>query len=169
MIDTEGIDKVFPNISDIDSGVEIYRQYYSEKDEKLAGVIAIEMELENKTNNIVHEGKLQSPYYEFIRDGIKIYELRVFDEKRQKMNVEDEWIFEHNSNKDLPKIKTKITQTKIYKSFEEAINDTGFDKLLPQVNSKAEAIDIYNGFDNGNYEINTKTYGVVRFTLELKN
>jgi ASC-1-like (ASCH) protein len=168
-METEGIDKVLPTINDIDSGVKLYRQYYTESDEKTNGVIAIEMKLDNEQSKTkskaIHAGKLQSPYYEYIRDGVKIYELRVYDEKRQKMNVGDEWIFEHNTDKTLPKIRTKITDKKIYKSFEEAIDNTGFEKLLPQVKTKEEAIKIYNAFDNGGYEKNAKIYGVVRFTL----
>lgn len=115
----------------------------------------------------VHEGKLQTPYYEYIRDGVKTYELRVYDEKRQKMKVGDEWLFKHNDEPKLPKIRTKITDKKIYKSFDEAIDETRHENLLPNVKSKHDAIKIYNAFDNGNYEKDAKLYGVVRFTIEM--
>ena len=118
---------------------------------------------------ITHESKLQSPYYEYIRDGIKIYELRVYDNKRKQMKINDEWVFSHNNIPGLPKIKTNITTIKIYESFEQAIKDTGYNKLLPDAKSDTEAIKIYNGFDNNNYEKDALVYGVVRFGLELKS
>lgn len=114
-----------------------------------------------------HYAKLQSPYYEFIRDGIKIYETRVYDEKRRNMNIGDLWIFSHNNEQSLPVIKTKITDIKIYKSFREAIEDTGVEKLLPQINNLEEGIKIYESFDNGNYKIDGEKYGVIRFTIDL--
>ena len=62
MMETEGIDKVLPTINDIDSGVKLYRQYFTENDEKSNGVVAIEMKLDNKhIEKTIHEGKLQSP------------------------------------------------------------------------------------------------------------
>jgi ASC-1-like (ASCH) protein len=115
------------------------------------------------------EGKLQSPYYEYIRDGIKIYEMRVNDEKRQKMNIGDIWKFKHASDETLPQYDTQIIDKKIYKSFEEAIEETGYEKLLPNAKSKEEAIKIYNAFDNGNYETDAIKYGVVRFTIKMLN
>lgn len=114
-----------------------------------------------------HSAKLQSPYYEFIRDRIKIYETRVYDEKRRKMNIGDMWIFSHNTEQNLPVIKTVITYIKIYKSFREAIEDTGVEKLLPQIKDVEEGIKIYESFDNGNYKIDGEKYGVVRFTIQV--
>lgn len=62
MMKTEGIDKVLPTINDIDSGVKLYRQYFTENDEKSNGVVDIEMKLDNKQiGGTIHEGKLQSP------------------------------------------------------------------------------------------------------------
>ena len=117
--------------------------------------------------NMIHSGKLQSPYFEFIQNGVKIYEMRVNDKKRQEMNVNDIWIFTHNHNELLGTIQTRIVERKIYKSFEEAIQDTGFTNLLPNASSIEESIDIYNSFGNGSYKIDAESFGVVRFKLEL--
>ncbi len=35
----------------------------------------------------IFSSKLQEPYYTYIKDGIKIYELRVNDEKRRNMEI----------------------------------------------------------------------------------
>jgi ASC-1-like (ASCH) protein len=165
MIKEEGLTNVLPSVKSIEGGVKIYCEIYKEKEERKHRVVAIDMS--DAKEITVHEGKLQTPYYEYIRDGVKTYELRVYDEKRQKMKVGDEWLFKHNDEPKLPKIRTKITDKKIYKSFDDAIDETGHENLLPNVKSKHDAIKIYNAFDNGNYEKDAKLYGVVRFTIEM--
>jgi len=64
----------------------------------------------------IFSSKLQEPYYTYIRNGIKIYELRVNNEKKKKMKIGDIWKFKNANNKNLPEYNYK----KIYKSFEEA-------------------------------------------------
>ena len=168
MIEVEGLDNILPTIKSVKEGAEIYNKYYPEKDQEKFGVLAIEL-----SNNIigerelkkVHEGKLQSPYYELVKSGEKKYEMRVYDEKRKAMKIGDIWKFIHNDNKDLPEFETIITDIKLYKSFEEAIEETGFQQLLPNAKSNEEAIKIYNSF--GDYEKEAKIYGVVRFTLKV--
>ncbi len=113
----------------------------------------------------IHESKLQSPYFEYVRDGVKIYETRVCDEKR--MNVGDFWYFTHSSDSGLEKIKTRIVEVKIYSSFREAIVDSGVAQLLPQISDLEQAISIYESFDNGNYKLDAENFGVVKFTIEL--
>jgi ASC-1-like (ASCH) protein len=115
----------------------------------------------------IFSSKLQEPYYTYIKDGIKIYELRVNDEKRKKMKIGDIWKFKNANNENLPEYNTKIIDKKIYKSFEEAIKKKGYKKLLPNSKSISEAIKTYNAFDNGMYEVDAKKYGVVCFKLKV--
>ena len=105
----------------------------------------------------IHSGKLQSPYFEFIKNGEKIYEMR----------VNDIWTFSHSDDKSKGKILIKIVEKKVYRSFEEAIQDTGYLNLLPNASSNEEAIDMYNSFVNGSYKIDSVEFGVVRFKLEI--
>src|SRR6185503_8705133 len=70
-------------------------------DEKQHKVTAIKNPL--SSNNVVsmtttHTFILQNPYYEFIRDNIKIYEMRIYDERRRKIKVGDILMFKHNTN-----------------------------------------------------------------------
>ena len=115
----------------------------------------------------IFSSKLQEPYYTYIKNGIKIYELRVNDEKRKKMKIGDIWKFKNANNENLPEYNTKIIDKKIYKSFEEAIKKKRYKKLLPNSKSISEAIKTYNAFDNGMYEIDAKKYGVVCFKLKV--
>lgn len=162
----EGIEKVLPNTKNMDQGVGIYRQYYSEQDERAHGVVAIGMQV---SDSVTHESKLKEPHYSHIQEGKKIYEVRVNDDKRRQMKVGDTWIFSHNDEPDKPKIKTKIVEIKTYKTFEEAINDTDLSQLLPDVKSVKEAVKLYEGFphDEGTYKEGAIKYGVVRFKLQL--
>ena len=171
MLKSETLEKVLPNVESINDGVDIYHQYYSPDDEAKYGVLAFGLELKQnmELKQIqTHESKLQSPYYEYIRDGEKIYEARVNDHKRQKMNIGDVWIFKHNLDQTLPPIRTKIIEKKLYDSFAEAITDIGVEQLLPQIQTLSEAIHIYENFDNGNYKLDAIKYGVVVFKIKVK-
>jgi len=44
MLKKEGIENVLPGVKNIEEGVQIYRQFYSEEREKKYGVVAIEVE-----------------------------------------------------------------------------------------------------------------------------
>ena len=41
----------------------------------------------------IFSSKLQEPYYTYIKNGIKIYEMRRNDENRKKMKIGDIWKF----------------------------------------------------------------------------
>lgn len=115
-----------------------------------------------------HQSNLASPYYEYVKNGTKIYELRLYDYKRKLIKINNLWHFSSN-NKDKNKnesFTTKVIGIKIYKSFREAIEDTGLKQLLPQISDLEEGINIYESFDNNNYKINAEIYCVVRFTLQ---
>ena len=115
----------------------------------------------------IFSSKLQEPYYTYIKNGIKIYEMRINDEKRKKMKIGNIWKFKNANNENLPEYNTRIIDKKIYKSFEEAIKKKGYKKLLPNSKSISEAIKTYNSFDNGMYEVDAKKYGVVCFRLKV--
>ena len=48
----------------------------------------------------MHTMKVQTRYYNLLKSGEKTIELRLFDEKRQKIQVGDEIIFSDFSNQD---------------------------------------------------------------------
>lgn len=45
MLEHEEMKKIIPGLDDIKTGVEIYRKFYSQDDEKQFGVVAIEIEI----------------------------------------------------------------------------------------------------------------------------
>lgn len=127
------------------------------------------------SQRMAHVSSLEDPYFDLVRDGTKIYELRVNDKKRQQMKVGDLWTFTHKQNDDkkeqtqIDDIQTQIVEIVCYASFKDAIMDTGVENLLPQDPniSCEEAISIYEQLDDGNYKTNAKIFGVVRFKLQI--
>lgn len=116
-----------------------------------------------------HHSSLADPHFELVLNGTKSYELRVNDEKRQKMMEQDFWIFTHKEHPDAKVIRTKITKIIRYESFKDAIFAIGAKKLLPHDPniSDAEAVTVYENLDNGNYKKDADLYGVVVFELQL--
>jgi ASC-1-like (ASCH) protein len=165
MLEAETMEKTLPTINDISKGVAIYRQYYSEDKEK-KGVIALGLASK------VHEGGLSDPHFENIKNGSKIYETRVYDDKRKGMNINDIWIFKHNDSagnplKDNKVVVTKIIEKALFESFYDALDDAGYKKVLPNVNSIKEGVSLYESFPG--YKDGAKKDGVVRFRLEVIN
>ena len=180
MLQEETIQQVLPNMSNIDDGVKVYRQFYSQSDEEKFGVVAIGMKIINHNSDslteqtgsslsdsesIIHESKLKDPHFDDIKNKKKIYEIRVYDEKRRKMHINDKWVFTHNDNNNKNPISTTITEIKIYKSFDEALDDTQLNDVLPHIMSKTEALKLYESFPD--YKKDAEKYGVVRFKLKI--
>ncbi len=157
MLKNERIENVLPSISNIMSGVNTYRKFYSEKDEMKNGIVAIGIE------KITHESKLQDPHYQNILDGKKIYEARVYDEKRRKIKVGDEYVFFHNDDETKKSIHTIITDILTFDNFGEAIESVGIENILPG-ESLEDGVKLYESFPG--YRENAKKYGVVVYKLE---
>lgn len=105
-----------------------------------------------------HQFNLQDVHLENIRNGKKVYELRIHDEKRKVVDVNDIICF----NKSL---KTRVIDKSLFSGYKIAILYLFFAKqqnlLLPDISSIDDAIKIYfeiYGEDNKE---------VVLFQLEL--
>ena len=107
--------------------------------------------------------KLQTEMYDKIKSGKKYYEVRVFDEKRQKVKVGDTIVF-----KKLPElidgVVTKVVDVMRFESFEQmarvlSLEAVGFENK--------DAIDISKYYRNYYTEEEEKQFGVVAFRLEL--
>ncbi len=73
----------------------------------------------------MHEMRLHDEYFQLIKAGTKTIELRLYDEKRQEMQVGD--MLEFTSRATGEKILTKIIALHIYSSFAEIYRD--YDKV----------------------------------------
>jgi len=106
---------------------------------------------------------LESPY-ERIASGKKIIELRLFDEKRQKLNVGE--IIEFSKLPDLEdKVKVEIVALLRYKSFRNLINDFGMEYYgYPKDYSVDKFVNsIYTIYSNEKEQL----YGVLGIKIKL--
>ena len=90
-----------------------------------------------------HEMGLQSKYFDYIRNGTKRIELRLFDEKRQRVRLGD--IIEF-TNPDGEKLLAKVVGLLRYGSFEDLFRDFDISILADVSMTKRELLDVLNGF-----------------------
>lgn len=90
-----------------------------------------------------HEMGLQSKYFDYIKKGTKRIELRLFDEKRQRIRLGD--IIEF-TNPDGEMLAVKVVGLLRYESFEELFRDFDISMLADVSMTKRELLDVLNGF-----------------------
>ena len=105
--------------------------------------------------------RLHKEPFELIKNGSKTIELRLYDEKRQMINIGDTITFENRSGGD--KIQVKVIALYIYPSFEELYKH--FDKISIGYKEDEEAdpkdMELYYSSED------QSKYGVVGIEMEL--
>ncbi len=110
---------------------------------------------------------LDTIYFDYIKNKIKKYETRVYDTKRQKIELLEEVTFFDRGSKNY--FKARITELAWFPNFKEAIESVGIKKVLPNVRSLADGVKTYEAFphDEGNYKKGALKYGVLRMKFAL--
>ena len=110
-----------------------------------------------------HEMKLQPEYYNFILNGTKRIEIRLFDEKRQQIKIGDTIIFlkEPDLNESF---KAKVTGLLRYNSFEDMFKDFDTSILSDKSMTKKDLINVLEQFYTKEKQ---KQYGVLGIRIEL--
>ena len=90
---------------------------------------------------MVHEMKLNDRAMDNISIGIKKFELRLFDKKRAKINLNDYIIFKSLSESSRT-LKVKVLGLLHYNSFEDLFNDLDYNLCGPadSLNTKLERL-----------------------------
>lgn len=112
-----------------------------------------------------HTLKLRPIYFDLIKENIKIYEVRLNDEKRQSMNIGDTITFlkEPNLIDSLPAtIEARLT----FPTFEAMASSLDNTELGFKGKSTQEIIDTYHSFYSAT---NEQKYGVVAFKIKTQN
>ena len=73
--------------------------------------------------------RLDTPYFNYIYEGRKLYETRVYDSKRQSIKLLDKVTFLDRGSK--KKFTAKIVELSWFPNFREAIEEVGIKKVLP--------------------------------------
>ena len=111
--------------------------------------------------------RLDTIYFDLIKNGRKLYETRVYDPKRQKLRLMEIVTFkDRGSNRTF---KALITELSHYTNFRDAIADVGLKKVLPNARSLEEGVKMYEKFphDEGTYKKGAKKYGVLRIKFKV--
>lgn len=110
---------------------------------------------------MTHEMRLTEKPFNNIKNGTKKIELRLFDEKRRKINLNDYIIF-HKVDHEDETIKVKVIGLIRYNSFEEMFND--IDITLTGTTNVLE--DKINNLRKFYSEEEEKKYGVLGIRIE---
>ena len=110
-----------------------------------------------------HEMKLQPEYYNFIQNGTKRIEIRLFDEKRQQIKIGDTIKFLKEPEL-IESINAKVIGLLRYSSFEDMFKDFDISVLSDKSMTKEELIDVLEKFYTKEKQ---KQYGVLGIKIEL--
>ncbi len=110
-----------------------------------------------------HEMKLQPKYYNYILNGTKRIEIRLFDEKRQQIKIGDtiKFLKEPELNESF---KARVVGLLRYNSFEDMFKDFDVSILADKSMTKEELISILETFYTKEKQ---QEYGVLGIRIEL--
>ncbi len=115
------------------------------------------------------EMKLDTIYFNFIKNGEKLYETRVFDTKRREIKLLDRVKFVDRGDKKRS-FEAVITELSYFNTFKEAIETVGIKKVLPNARTLKEGVELYHSFphgEGGTFKDGAKKYGVLRMKFNL--
>lgn len=109
-----------------------------------------------------HILKLQPKYFDYINNGTKRIELRLYDEKRRQINIGDTIIFQKEPELKI-NMKVKVIGLLRYNSFEELFNDFSIEIMADKSMTKQELLNVLEEFYTPEKQ---KQYGVVGIRIE---
>lgn len=109
-----------------------------------------------------HILKLQPKYFDYINNGTKKIELRLFDEKRKKINIGDTIIFQEEPELE-NEIKVKVIGLLRYNSFKELFEDFDIEIMADKSMTKKELLNVLEEFYTTEKQ---KQYGVIGIRIE---
>lgn len=111
--------------------------------------------------NVIHEMKLQPEYFEYISSGSKRIELRLNDEKRQRIKINDQIVFTNEKTKD--KLITHVNKIHKEKSFEKLFENFDISLLASKNKTKQELLNELSKFYTKEKQ---EKYGVLGIQIE---
>ena len=94
---------------------------------------------------MTHILKLQPKFFDFIKDGTKRIELRLFDEKWQQININDIIEFKREPEQ-IDSLKVKVIGLLKYRSFEDLFEDFPIEILADNSMTKNELLNVLEEF-----------------------
>lgn len=109
-----------------------------------------------------HILKLQPKYFDYINNGTKRIELRLYDEKRQKIAIGDTIIFQKEPELETT-MKVKVIGLLRYNTFEELFEDFDIEMMADKSMTKQDLLSVLEEFYTPEKQ---KQYGVVGIRIE---
>ena len=109
-----------------------------------------------------HILKLQPKYFDYINNGTKRIELRLYDEKRQKIDIGDTIIFQKEPELEIA-MKVRVIGLLRYNTFEELFEDFGIEIMADKSMTKQELLSVLEEFYTPEKQMQ---YGVVGIRIE---
>lgn len=111
----------------------------------------------------MHEMKLQGEYYNYILNGTKRIEIRLYDEKRRKVKLGDtiKFLKEPNLNESF---NAKVIGLLKYNTFEDMFKDFDISILADKSMTKNELLNVLEKFYSKDKQ---QEYGVLGIRIEL--
>lgn len=110
--------------------------------------------------DMTHKMNLQDKYFDFIKNGTKRIELRLNDEKRQRIEISD--LIEFSNEKD--KFTAKVVGLLKYQDFKTLFNDFEIEILADKTMTKEELLDVLSEFYTPEKQ---EKFGVIGIRVEL--
>lgn len=110
---------------------------------------------------MIHEMKLDNKYFEKIKSGSKTIEIRLNDDKRQKVKINDEIIFTNRTTEE--QIRVKVINLHHFNSFEELYKNFNKVSLGYEENEVAKASDMEKYYSKEEQQ----KYGVLGIEIKL--
>lgn len=110
-----------------------------------------------------HILKLRPKYYECIKKRSKVIELRLLDEKRQKIKIGDTIIFKKEPELE-ESLKAEVKGLLLYPNFKSIVEDYPIEKMADNETTKEELIEALNTFYSAEQQAE---YGVVGIRIEV--
>lgn len=108
-----------------------------------------------------HEMNLQPKYFDFMKEGTKRIELRLYDEKRSRIELGDIIKFSKSEN---DKLKAEVIGLLRYNSFKDLFEDFDISILADASMTKDELLDVLSEFYAPEKQ---SEYGVVGIRLKI--
>lgn len=109
-----------------------------------------------------HTLKLKPKYFEFINNGTKRIELRLYDEKRQKINIGDTIIFQKEPDLNTT-MKVEVIGLLRYNTFEDLLEDFDIEIIADKSMTKQELLDVLEEFYTPEKQ---KQYGILGIRIK---
>ncbi len=108
---------------------------------------------------MLHEMRLNPTYYDYIVKGTKRIEIRLYDEKRQKIKVGDTIKFSKLDNEDVFFL-AKVMDLYIYDDIDDLLKNFDISILLDSSFSKNDLKDIFNSIYSKEEQNKYKVIGI---------